>query len=82
MAELSTVAVTLPSEPTLNAVSASAILAETTGGTTLELRRKLAAKVFARTAAYDAVAPNPDDFFPFLERLQPVVHDEEDGRRR
>jgi len=25
-------------------------------------------------AAYDAVAPNPDDFFPFLERLQPVVH--------
>src|SRR4051812_6068497 len=26
-------------------------------------------------AAYDAVAPNPDDFFPFLERLQPVVHD-------
>jgi phosphoribosylaminoimidazolecarboxamide formyltransferase/IMP cyclohydrolase len=27
---------------------------KTTGGTTLELRRKLAAKVFARTAAYDA----------------------------
>jgi pimeloyl-ACP methyl ester carboxylesterase len=26
-------------------------------------------------AAYDAVAPNVDDFFPFLERLQPVVHD-------
>jgi len=26
-------------------------------------------------AAYDAVAPNRDDFFPFLERLQPVVHD-------
>lgn len=26
-------------------------------------------------ADYDAVAPNPDDFFPFLERLQPVVHD-------
>ena len=26
-------------------------------------------------AAYEAVAPNPDDFFPFLERLQPVVHD-------
>jgi pimeloyl-ACP methyl ester carboxylesterase len=26
-------------------------------------------------AAYDAVAPNPDDFFPFLERLQPVVHE-------
>jgi pimeloyl-ACP methyl ester carboxylesterase len=25
-------------------------------------------------AAYDAVAPNPDDFLPFLERLQPVVH--------
>ena len=25
-------------------------------------------------AAYEAVAPNPDDFFPFLERLQPVVH--------
>jgi pimeloyl-ACP methyl ester carboxylesterase len=25
-------------------------------------------------AAYDAVAPNRDDFFPFLERLQPVVH--------
>jgi len=26
-------------------------------------------------ADYDAVAPNRDDFFPFLERLQPVVHD-------
>ncbi len=26
-------------------------------------------------AAYDAVAPNPEDFFPFLERMQPVVHD-------
>jgi pimeloyl-ACP methyl ester carboxylesterase len=26
-------------------------------------------------AAYEAVAPNPDDFFPFLERLQPVVHE-------
>jgi pimeloyl-ACP methyl ester carboxylesterase len=26
-------------------------------------------------AAYDAVAPNVDDFFPFLERMQPVVHD-------
>jgi pimeloyl-ACP methyl ester carboxylesterase len=26
-------------------------------------------------ADYDAVAPNPADFFPFLERLQPVVHD-------
>jgi pimeloyl-ACP methyl ester carboxylesterase len=26
-------------------------------------------------AAYEAVAPNPADFFPFLERLQPVVHD-------
>lgn len=26
-------------------------------------------------AAYDAVAPDPDDLFPFLERLQPVVHD-------
>jgi pimeloyl-ACP methyl ester carboxylesterase len=26
-------------------------------------------------AAYKAVAPNPDDFFPFLERMQPVVHD-------
>src|SRR3954447_973820 len=25
-------------------------------------------------AAYNAGAPNPDDFFPFLERLQPVVH--------
>jgi pimeloyl-ACP methyl ester carboxylesterase len=25
-------------------------------------------------AAYDAVAPNKDDFFPFLERMQPVVH--------
>ena len=24
---------------------------------------------------YEAVAPNPADFFPFLERLQPVVHD-------
>jgi pimeloyl-ACP methyl ester carboxylesterase len=26
-------------------------------------------------ADYDAVAPNPDDFFPFLERMQPVVHE-------
>src|SRR4051812_31159198 len=26
-------------------------------------------------AAYEAVAPNPDDLFPFLDRLQPVVHD-------
>ncbi|MET0422181.1 MAG: alpha/beta hydrolase [Acidimicrobiia bacterium] len=26
-------------------------------------------------ANYDAVAPNPADFFPFLERMQPVVHD-------
>jgi len=26
-------------------------------------------------AAYDAVAPNKDDFFPFLERMQPVVHE-------
>jgi len=25
-------------------------------------------------AAYEAVAPNPADFFPFLERMQPVVH--------
>ena len=25
-------------------------------------------------AAYEAVAPEPGDFFPFLERLQPVVH--------
>lgn len=26
-------------------------------------------------AAYETVAPNPDNFFPSLERLQPVVHD-------
>jgi pimeloyl-ACP methyl ester carboxylesterase len=26
-------------------------------------------------ADYEAVAPNPDGLFPFLERLQPVVHD-------
>ena len=26
-------------------------------------------------ADYEAVAPDPDDFFPFLERMQPVVHD-------
>jgi pimeloyl-ACP methyl ester carboxylesterase len=26
-------------------------------------------------AAYEAVAPNPQDFFPFLERMQPVIHD-------
>ncbi len=26
-------------------------------------------------AAYEAVAPDPGDFFTFLERLQPVVHD-------
>jgi pimeloyl-ACP methyl ester carboxylesterase len=24
---------------------------------------------------YESVAPNPADFFPFLERMQPVVHD-------
>lgn len=26
-------------------------------------------------ADYQAVAPDPNDFFPFLERMQPVVHD-------
>jgi pimeloyl-ACP methyl ester carboxylesterase len=26
-------------------------------------------------ADYEAVAPNPADFFPFLERMQPVVHE-------
>jgi pimeloyl-ACP methyl ester carboxylesterase len=26
-------------------------------------------------AAYEAVAPNPKGFFPFLERMQPLVHD-------
>ena len=26
-------------------------------------------------AAYEAVAPNPDGLFPFLERMQPVVHE-------
>src|SRR4051812_7204863 len=26
-------------------------------------------------ADYEAVAPNPGGFFPFLERMQPVVHD-------
>src|SRR3954452_8008463 len=26
-------------------------------------------------ADYESVAPNPADLFPFLERLQPVVHD-------
>jgi pimeloyl-ACP methyl ester carboxylesterase len=26
-------------------------------------------------ADYDAVAPDPSQFFPLLERLQPVVHD-------
>lgn len=31
---------------------------------------------FARWQAdYEAVAPNPGDLFPFLERMQPVVHD-------
>src|SRR3954447_20019773 len=29
----------------------------------------------AGRAAYEAVAPDPDDFVPFLERMQPVVHD-------
>ncbi|GAB3755382.1 alpha/beta fold hydrolase [Microlunatus parietis] len=28
----------------------------------------------AMKAAYDEVAPNPEDFFPFLERIQPAVH--------
>lgn len=28
----------------------------------------------AMHAAYRAVAPDPDGFFPFLERMQPVVH--------
>src|SRR5207244_5212668 len=26
-------------------------------------------------ADYESAAPNPADFFPFLERMQPVVHD-------
>ena len=26
-------------------------------------------------AAYEAVAPDPQDFLPFVERMQPVVHD-------
>jgi pimeloyl-ACP methyl ester carboxylesterase len=26
-------------------------------------------------ADYESVAPNPADFFPFLQRMQPVVHD-------
>ena len=26
-------------------------------------------------AAYNAVAPDPDQFFPFLQRLQPLVHE-------
>ena len=26
-------------------------------------------------ADYEAVAPNPEDYLPFLERIQPVVHD-------
>ena len=26
-------------------------------------------------ADYETVAPNPADFFPFLERMQPVVHE-------
>ena len=26
-------------------------------------------------ADYESVAPNPEDFMPFLERMQPVVHD-------
>src|SRR3954466_15103534 len=31
---------------------------------------------FARWQAdYESVAPDPADFFPFLERMQPVVHD-------
>lgn len=25
--------------------------------------------------AYDEVAPNPEGFFPFVEKLQPAVHD-------
>jgi len=33
------------------------------------------AEFAAWRAAYEAVAPNPHAFFPFLERLQPVVHD-------
>ncbi len=50
-----------------------------TGGTNLELRRKLAAKVFARTAAYDAAiaahleqafAPQPAPSVPATLRLQ------------
>src|SRR5262249_47299071 len=44
--------VTVLVDPADYAEVAAEILA--TGGTTLELRRKLAAKVFARTAAYDA----------------------------
>jgi phosphoribosylaminoimidazolecarboxamide formyltransferase/IMP cyclohydrolase len=44
--------VTVVSDPADYAVVAEQIKAS--GGTTLELRRRLAAKVFARTAAYDA----------------------------
>src|SRR5688572_13204538 len=29
----------------------------------------------AMRVAYEAVAPDPDDFFPFLEKMQPVVSD-------
>lgn len=29
----------------------------------------------AMMRAYDEVAPNPDDFFPFVQTIQPVVHD-------
>jgi pimeloyl-ACP methyl ester carboxylesterase len=33
------------------------------------------AEFAAWRADYESKAPNPDDFFPFLERMQPVVHD-------
>lgn len=29
----------------------------------------------AMKRAYDQVAPNPEDFFPFVEKIQPAVHD-------
>jgi phosphoribosylaminoimidazolecarboxamide formyltransferase/IMP cyclohydrolase len=44
------------------------------GGTTLELRRKLAAKVFARTAAYDAaIAAHLQKEFASGEALPPAL---------
>lgn len=64
-------AVTVVTDPADYAAVADQVLAH--GETTLELRRRLAAKVYARTAAYDgAIAAHLPAFFP-VDAGQPPV---------